>query len=394
MTMTRTATISCALALLLLPACSGSGSGTQAAAGGAAPEAAGAEGGRIGDTGSGPATPVRDGAASPETSPEDAAAPATAPEPQAPATAPGAPPPGTPAPSRPADPNSAAARVNGVPITARELGEAVAQFLRTQGAPESMADDRLRGMVLDALIGRELLYQKSQAEGITAAPEEVANVLGEMKGQFASPQAFTESLAAQGIDEAAFSALVARNIVIEKGIKASVVDKVAVSDEDVRRYYESHPGEMSKPAEIRASHVLFRVPEGAAAEAKGQVRERAEAALAKVKAGEDFAAIARQSSEDPGSAPNGGDLGYFPRGRMVAPFDEAAFGLASGQVSGLVETRFGYHIIKITDRRDARQASLEEVAAPLRGFLEQKKAREDMESLVKTLRASAKVEVF
>jgi peptidyl-prolyl cis-trans isomerase D len=151
-------------------------------------------------------------------------------------------------------------------------------------------------------------------------------------------------------------------------------DQAEVSDADVQRYYAEHQASYEKPEQVHARHILFKVAPDATPEAKAAVRQRAEAELAKVKAGEDFATLAQTDSED-SSAAQGGDLGSFPRGRMVRPFEDAAFALASGQISDVVESQFGFHIIKVEEKEEAHTQPLDEVRAQIVETLKQDKAR-------------------
>jgi peptidyl-prolyl cis-trans isomerase D len=148
-----------------------------------------------------------------------------------------------------------------------------------------------------------------------------------------------------------------------------------VSDAEVQQYYNEHIAEYEKPEQVHARHILFRYPPKATAEDKEKVRKHAEEVLAKVKAGEDFAALAKQYSED-SSAAQGGDLGSFTRGKMVAPFERAAFSLAPGETSDLVESPFGLHIIKVESKEPAHTQPLDEVRAQITDKLKQEKARE------------------
>ena len=302
----------------------------------------------------------------------------------------------SPAPA-PVNPDLPAVRVNGAPILNKEVGEAIADFLRNQGAPPNLPQEQMQQvhqMVVDALIGRELLFQKAKAEGITAMQPEIDAVIAESRKGFPTEEAWQQSLKQQGLDTVSLNAAITRSILIDKGIKQLVLDKIVISDGDLKTYYDAHPDEMRKPEEVHASHILFKVPESATPESKAPIRKKADDTLAKVKAGEDFAKLARENSEDPGSAPNGGDLGFFRRGQMVGPFEDAAFALTIGQISGIVETQYGYHIIKVTEKHEAGTASLQEVSDPLRNFLKQKQAREKMQSLLSELRATAKVEIL
>lgn len=142
---------------------------------------------------------------------------------------------------------------------------------------------------------------------------------------------------------------------------SNFVDGVAIDDAAIEKYYDENAGEFDEPEQVNARHILFRVESGASDESKAEVRARAEEVLAKVKAGDDFAALAAEFSEDQSNASRGGDLGLFPKGRMVPPFEEAAFGLEAGQTSDLVETSFGFHIIKVEEKRESGVRPLAEV---------------------------------
>lgn len=154
------------------------------------------------------------------------------------------------------------------------------------------------------------------------------------------------------------------------------VPKMQVSNEEVEAYYNAHPAEFSLPERVRARHILLRVDENAPEEEKAPVRKKAEELVAKAKGGSDFAELAKKHSEDQGSAPSGGDLGFFGRGQMVPPFEAVAFSLEPGSVSDIVETNFGLHIIKVEAKEEARQQSLDEVRHALRVRLAREKAHE------------------
>lgn len=312
-------------------------------------------------------------------------------------TAPGAPAPPAAPPAIPIDPNAAVAKVNGVVITSKNYQEAIREFLQGQGAPPNLPEAQMgqvRQAVMEALIGTELVFQKSQAEGIKVSQQEIDEALAETKKQFPDEEKWEASLKLQGTDKASFLEAVNRNLAINKAIKADVFDKIAVTDADAKAYYDLHPQEMQKPEEVRASHILVRVPEGATDEAKKTARAKADTALGKVKAGGDFAALAKEYSDDTGSAVQGGDLGFFGRGRMVPAFETAVFAMKIGQVSEVVESQFGFHVIKLIDRHDAQTAPFEEITGKLKDFLKQKRARTDVQAYLKSLRDVAKVEVF
>jgi len=130
----------------------------------------------------------------------------------------------------------------------------------------------------------------------------------------------------------------------------------------VREFYDQHPERYKQPERVRARHLLLRVAPDASEEQVAEVRKRAEAALARIQGGEDFAAVAQELSEDPGSKDKGGDLGFFARGQMVPAFEEVAFALEPGQTSELVKTDFGFHVIRVEEHKAAEERSFDDAA--------------------------------
>ncbi|HLC19072.1 MAG TPA: SurA N-terminal domain-containing protein [Thermodesulfobacteriota bacterium] len=147
--------------------------------------------------------------------------------------------------------------------------------------------------------------------------------------------------------------------------------RAKVKDTEIKGYYEANPGQFMKPAEVKASHILMR-PEGEGEGPKEDARKRAEGLIERIKGGEDFAKLAREFSKDPGSASRGGDLGWFQAGVMVKSFEDAAFSLKKGEVSAPVETPFGWHVIKVEDRKEPEARPLLDV----RDFIEKRLAVE------------------
>lgn len=147
--------------------------------------------------------------------------------------------------------------------------------------------------------------------------------------------------------------------------------RVAITDPELEAYYQDHKEEFQQPEQVCASHILVKVrsneePEG---HTDAEARKLAEGLQARLKAGADLAALAKSASEDKGTAENGGDLGCFPRGRMVQEFDNAVFSLGAGETSGLVKTSFGYHIIRVTSHQEESLPSLSQVKERIRGAL-------------------------
>lgn len=156
----------------------------------------------------------------------------------------------------------------------------------------------------------------------------------------------------------------------------TVRKSITVNEQDLKTYYEQNAARVAGQESRRASHILVAAPKEAPAAERQKARARAEELLAAVKkAPASFAELARKNSQDPGSAPNGGDLDFFTRGAMTKPFEDAVFALGKGEVSGVVESEFGYHIIALTDIRTPRQRSFEEVRPELEAELQKQQAQ-------------------
>ncbi|WP_319541615.1 SurA N-terminal domain-containing protein [uncultured Pseudodesulfovibrio sp.] len=148
-----------------------------------------------------------------------------------------------------------------------------------------------------------------------------------------------------------------------------------VTDEEIKAYYDANSAELQQPEQVRARHILVMVKDTDSDADKEKAKSKIEDVLTKAKSGDDFAALAQKYSEGP-SGPNGGELGWFGRGAMVPEFEKAAFDTATGEISGLVKTQFGWHIIKVEERKDASTRTLEEATDELRTKIAQDKASE------------------
>lgn len=172
-------------------------------------------------------------------------------------------------------------------------------------------------------------------------------------------------------------------------LKKEVVQKVTVPENELKQYYDTHPEEFKVPEMVKARHILIRVAPGATEEDKKKAREKAEDILKRIKSGEDFEKIAGEVSEDPGSKTKGGDLGFFPKGRMVKPFEDAAFALKPGELSGVVETQFGYHIIKTVEMKEPSVEPFDKAKERINQKLSQDKVKTKVtEFLEKTMKES------
>lgn len=139
----------------------------------------------------------------------------------------------------------------------------------------------------------------------------------------------------------------------------------SVTDQQIQDYYQAHQKDFQVPEEVKVRHILIKVAAGADAKTDAAAKEKAEALLKQIKGGADFAALAKANSDDPGSKESGGELGMIQRGVTVPPFEQAAFSLQPGQISDVVKTQFGYHILKVEEKQTAHLKPLDEVKAQI-----------------------------
>lgn len=208
------------------------------------------------------------------------------------------------------------------------------------------------------------------------------NLLRQLKSVGITPDQLRERL----IEEATAEAVIIREV------------KVQVTDEDVRKFYEENPAQFEQPEMVRVSHILLRTVDAATREplpeeVRQAKRKQIEELLARARAGEDFAALARQYSEDPGSKDRGGEY-TFARGQMVPEFETAAFSLKPGQISDVVTSPFGYHILKLHERLPARRIPLGEVQDRVREYLTTQAIQKALPDYVRKIRAQEAVEVL
>jgi peptidyl-prolyl cis-trans isomerase C len=287
------------------------------------------------------------------------------------------------------------ARVNGEDVTRAELVEYIENLEARAGGPVPAEQrDQVYRRVLDQIVGYKLLQQEAKARSVAVPDAEVEARIGEIKKQFPSEDVFMQMLVDRKMTLERMREDARADMAIGKLIETEIASKVAVKPEQLQEFYDKNPDQFKQEERVRASHILISVPKDADAAAKQQARAKAEQVLADLKSGKDFAALAKQHSEDPGSAVNGGDLGFFQNGQMVGPFNDVAFSLKPGALSDLVETEFGFHIIKVAEKQPSRLIPLDEVRPQLEQFLQNQNREEQTDAFVQSLRSKGKVEIL
>ncbi len=183
------------------------------------------------------------------------------------------------------------------------------------------------------------------------------------------------------------------NFLATQYLQKVIIDKVTLSDAKARSYYKEHSESFKTPEMIRARHILIKTDPSATDEEKKKIKARAEEILEKLKKGEDFAKLASEVSEDPGTKAKGGDLDFFPKGTMIPAFEEAAFSLKPGEMSGLVETEYGYHIIKLEEKKDAVLEPYEKIKEKVKDQALQEMKKAAVTDFVEKALKNAQVEI-
>ena len=290
-----------------------------------------------------------------------------------------------------------AAIVNGVVISKESYDHELDFFVRRAAAQgQALPDEQMaqiKNQVLEGLIDRELLFQESKKKGIAVNAEAVSDEFQKIQQRYPSKEEFDKLLSEMGLSESDVQKQIGRGMAIQQLIDKEVTEKIKISDEETKSFYDKNPDLFQQPEQVKARHILIKVQADAPDDQKAEARKKIEAVQEKVKKGEDFATLAKTYSEGP-SGPSGGDLGYFRRGQMVKPFEDAAFSLKPNETSEIVETRFGYHLIKVDDKKPAKKMTYAEVKDRLNDHLKKQKADSEADAYIETLRKGAKIEKF
>ena len=275
----------------------------------------------------------------------------------------------------------AAARVNGEEISEFRLERYFAEYLEDQGRAvgnirNPKAYKQLRQKALDALIDKELLWQEAVKRGVVISDADVQNQVAQTRQAIGGPEVFARRLADAGFDEASFTEYTRRELAAQQ-VFTDLIQVGKPDEKQIRAFFEEHRADMSRPEEVQARHILIKVPQGADATTVEAARLRLTEMRVKISQGEDFASVARAGSED-ATASQGGDLGSFPRGRMMPEFEAAAFALAPGAISEPVRTSLGWHLIYLQNHSEAVDVPEVQGLEMVRAYLarqEQAKAR-------------------
>jgi parvulin-like peptidyl-prolyl isomerase len=216
--------------------------------------------------------------------------------------------------------------------------------------------------VLDKLIEEKLIDQEVKKSGIKVTSKELEGAIEDVKRRFAVDQEnFEKLLAAEGMTFEAYKKEIEKQILRTKVINLAVKVEPTAGEKELRDFYQKHIDRYRVNESYRISHILFPVPKDASLEQSREIRKRCQKVLERIKGGEDFGEMVLLYSEDPSSRKDRGDMGYFKRGDLLPALDREALRLQVGEVSGVIRTEFGFHIIKLLDRKGGEPPPFEEV---------------------------------
>jgi parvulin-like peptidyl-prolyl isomerase len=292
------------------------------------------------------------------------------------------------------------AKGKGVQVTRGELDEDVVRAksqLAAAGRPIPPEQTTLmEQQLLDQLINVQLLKAKATEADRVAGKAAAEKRFADVKAKLGSEEALKRQLTLMGATQEEVLQKWTEALTAEAVLKREL--NINVTDTDTKKYYDENPAKFEQPEMVRASHILLATRDPATGtdlsdEKKAAKRKELEGILKRARAGEDFAKLAKEYSEDPGSKDKGGEY-KFPRGQMVPEFEAAAFSLKTNQVSDIVTTSFGYHIIKLSEKIPAQKIDYAKAASDIKEGLTAQAMQKQFPDYVKGLRAAANVEIL
>ena len=297
--------------------------------------------------------------------------------------------------AEPASPDSfpdVVARVNGTDIAKSDLMRR-AEAIRERVPPAEIGADFYQRVLADMVSG-ELLFQSVDSKGFTPSDEELTAELANQSQRFGGMEQFESALQQQGLSVDIVKAEMRKELSVQRWVENDVIPALTVTEEAKRAFYDENQDVMVEPKEFRAAHILISADQDAAPEAREQARTKAAALRGMIEAGQDFAELAAKNSGDPGSKDNGGELPWMSEGQTVPPFEAAMKAMSPGDLSPVVETQFGYHIIRLLETRGGGVTPYPDVQERIEQFLKQQGIQEELESQIEELRGAAAIEVF
>lgn len=292
--------------------------------------------------------------------------------------------------------DSVAITINGQTIKASEVDKESVNIQRRLS--QEVSTDQLARMMpqirqsaITNIVSRSLLSQAVVDNKVTVSPEELNKAVEQIKQSIPPNESLDSVLARAGLTTAEFTRQVTDNLGIQK-LLADQSKNATVSDDDVKKFYDTHPEQFRSGETVSARHILVAFGPGDDAAKKAEKRKKIDGIRDRLLKGEDFAKLCAEFSDDPGSKNTGGLYENFTRGKMVPPFENAAFTQKVGEIGPVVETDFGYHVLKVENHIAGAPVPLDTVKERLKSFLDQKKKQDSAQDYVKKLHDAANIQ--
>lgn len=281
--------------------------------------------------------------------------------------------------------------VNDQPVYSWEVSLVIPQIqaaMASQGG--RVEESELAQAAMRQVVQTRLLAQEAKRRGLTADVSRVDDTLARIEEDAGGREQLQSALGQAGVSVEQLRSIISEADLVQVFIETVIEPGVGVTDEEVAAFYAANPTMFERPEQVHARHILVKVDAEAKLEERTAARAKVAAARQRVLDGEDFATVAREVSECP-SAPAGGDLGFFGRQQVDAAFADAVFALEPNDVSGIVETIYGYHVIRLEERRPATMQSLSQAREPLTRMLRDRRAAEAVDRELQRLAEAATI---
>jgi len=276
------------------------------------------------------------------------------------------------------------ARVNGTSLTQKDLDAELDRLIPKITFHRNVPSEKRKfyyDQALQELINRELQYQDASARNMKPEKEKLDAQMEKIRNKFKTPEEYKAALEKEGLSEEQVRARVEKDMMVQTVFSNAVTAKAKVSDEDVKKYYESNATRFKQPEGVKLRLISTKD------------EKKARDILAMLKSGDDFGEIAYNMSEDSYRAKSG-DVGYMHKGRMLPEIEDAAFKLKIGETSDVINAENNWYIIKLEDKKPEQQMSFDEVRDKLKKDLEKERTKELTDKWIADLRAKAKIEVL
>ena len=288
--------------------------------------------------------------------------------------------------------------VNGTEITTRQLEVSLDSYTQelSMKTGRKITDSELAAIksdLMEELINQELLYQAAQKQKTMIEEEKYQARLSQFEKQVENDPRFKAEIEKTGFSMDNIKQQIRQSFVVNQFVREKFLDPAVVSEDELNQFYESHKKDFIRPEQVRAQHILIKPTSPDNAKSRAVALKKIKEIKKKLDETKDFDALALEFSQCP-SSKKGGDLGYFGRGEMTPPFEEAAFSLGVNEVSDIVETQFGYHILKVTGKTAETAVSFEEVKADIETALKREKVEKAMATFLDSEKKAGKIQLF